>query len=42
MDKVAILERLNLTLKDLSFPTVIDFHATLASELSKSQLYTSF
>jgi len=47
-DKVAIftpiLERLRLTLKNLSFPTVIPLwiHATLASELSKSQFFTSF
>ena len=50
IDKVAILhEFLNvciwLTLKNLSFPSQLlpfDFHATLASELSKSRFYTSF
>ena len=38
-----ILERLHLTFKNFSFPQLLpfDFHATLASELSKSQFYTS-
>ena len=39
-----ILERLHLTFKNFSFPQLLpfDFHATLASELSKSQFYTFF
>ena len=46
MDKVAIFHQfLNVCiwgLKIAVFPQVFDFHATLASELSKSQFYTSF